>query len=112
LTRPGKWRNDAPVRSTRLLALLLIGVITTLAPATYADPPDPTYVAGFWDNDDFDDVVILLEGTAAVVQPLVVYTAPTVDVVATVECPEPLAVSMAVDETASPRAPPLTLSTS
>lgn len=112
MTQLGKWRNDAAVRSSKLLALLLIGVIATLAPATYADPPDPTYVAGFWDNDDFDDVVILLESTAAVVEALVVSAAPQVDVVAVVECLEPLVVSTAVDETASPRAPPLPVSAS
>ena len=112
MTRPGNWRNDSVVRCSKLLALLLIGVITILAPATYADPPDPTYVGGFWDDDDFDDVVILLERTAAIVQAFLICTAPPVDVVAIVECPEPLVVSTTVDETASPRAPPLTVSAS
>ena len=98
------------MRLSRLLGLLLIAVITGLAPATYADPPDPTWLGGYWDNDDFDDVVILVEGTVAVVPALVVDAAPPVDVVALVECLEPFAIPTTVDETASPRAPPLTAS--
>ena len=97
---------------SRLLALLLVGVIAILAPATYADPPDPTWVGGFWDDDDFDDVVILLEGAAALVQAFAVDTAPPIGVVDVVECPEPLVIGTAVDEIASPRAPPLTVSAS
>jgi hypothetical protein len=100
------------VRSSKLLALLLIGLLAVLAPATYADPPDPTWLGGLWDNDDFDDVAILLDGTVAVVPALAVDAAPPVDVVAVIECPEPLVVTVAVDETASPRAPPLTVSAS
>jgi len=30
-------------------------LLTTLA---FASPPDPTWVGGFWDVGDFDDVVI------------------------------------------------------
>ena len=100
------------MRFARLVALLLVGIIATLAPATYADPPDPTWLGGFWDNADFDDVVILLDSTAAIVQPFTVYAAPPCAVVAVLDCLEPLAVSTAVDETAAPRAPPLTVSAS
>jgi len=28
-----------------------------LTPLAYADPPDPTWIFGYWDDDDFDDVV-------------------------------------------------------
>jgi len=100
------------VRLSPLLALLLVVVIVGLAPATYADPSDPTWVGGYWDDDDFDDVVFLLEGAVAVVPALTPDLAPPVEVVAVVECLEPLAISMTVDETASPRAPPATVSAS
>lgn len=100
------------MRSARLVALLLVGILAVLAPATYADPPDPTWLGGYWDNDDFDDVAILLEGTVALVQALTVDAAPLCAVVAVLDCLEPLAVPTAVDETASPRAPPLTVSAS
>jgi len=38
---------------------LLIIVVSVLAPLAYASPPDPTVVAGMWDDADYDDVVIL-----------------------------------------------------
>ena len=44
-------------RSQIVLGLILVASILTLTPLAYADPPDPTWVTGFWDDDDFDDVV-------------------------------------------------------
>jgi len=44
-------------RSPIVLRLVLAASILTLTPLAYADPIDPTWVAGFWDDDDFDDVV-------------------------------------------------------
>jgi hypothetical protein len=97
---------------SRFLALLLIVVVAGIVPATYADPPDPTWLGGYWDDNDFDDVVLLLDGTVAVVPALTIAPAPPRDVVAWVACGEPPEVPIAVDETANPRAPPLTVSAS
>ena len=44
-------------RSQIVLGLILVASILTLTPLAYADPPDPTWVSGFWDDDDFDNVV-------------------------------------------------------
>jgi hypothetical protein len=44
-------------RSQLVLGLILVASILTLTHLAYADPPDPTWVTGFWDDDDFDDVV-------------------------------------------------------
>ena len=45
----------------RALAIWLnVAMLCALAPLAFASPPDPTYVAGFWDNDDYDEVVILV----------------------------------------------------
>jgi len=44
-------------RSQLVLGLILVASILTLTPLAYADPPDPTWVSGFWDDDDFDNVV-------------------------------------------------------
>ena len=98
------------MRLPRLLALLLILVTAGLAPATYADPPDPSWLGGYWDDDDFDDVVILLNGTVAIAEALTIDAAPPRDIVALVECADVMTFPTAVDATASPRAPPLTLS--
>src|SRR5262249_12834813 len=38
--------------------ILVVGLRVLLATAAAASPPDPTWISGFWDDDDFDDVVI------------------------------------------------------
>ena len=43
--------------STIVLTLVLVAVILTLTPLAYSDPPDPTWISGIWDDDDFDDVI-------------------------------------------------------
>ena len=52
-------RLHAP-RPDGLSAMLL--VLLTIAPITlaYASPPDPTWLAGVYDQADFDDVIGLL----------------------------------------------------
>jgi len=49
------------VRPRALVALLLVLVVAGLTPLAKASPPDPTWVAGLWDNGDYDDVVLTLE---------------------------------------------------
>jgi hypothetical protein len=41
----------------RLWVLGLATSMLMLTPLAYADPPDPTWLFGYWDDDDFDDVV-------------------------------------------------------
>jgi hypothetical protein len=49
------------MRRVRPLAIWLnVAVLSVLVALAYATPPDPTYLAGFWDNADYDDVVILV----------------------------------------------------
>ena len=100
------------MRVSRLLALVLVVVIAGLACATYARPPDPTWIAGYWDDHDFDDVVILLYGTVALAQALAVHAAPPASVLGFVHCAGSFTAPTPVDETASPRAPPFTVSAS
>lgn len=98
------------MRFSSVLALLLVAVVACLAPATYANPPDPTWLSGYWDDHDFDDVVILLDGTVAVVPSVTIDATPVCDVVALVRAADLPAAPAVVDDTASPRAPPLTVS--
>jgi hypothetical protein len=97
------------VRPSPLLILLFVLVIAGLAPVTYASPPDPSWLGGWWDDDDFDDVVLLIGGAVAVVPSLTVDPAPPVEVMAVVEDHKVPAGTLAVDEAASPRGPPLTV---
>ena len=40
--------------------------LTTLA---LASPPDPTWIAGFWDDADYDDVIVLAICSVGAVDP-------------------------------------------
>lgn len=93
-------------RSQIVLGLILVASILTLTPLAYADPPDPTWVSGFWDDDDFDNVVGYITSAAGwlpapVACDLRPAELPTV--------PRPVAFQVAVSAprpTSRPRAPP------
>ena len=42
-----------------LLALVLLVPLFWLTPLAYASPPDQTWIGGFYDDADYDDVVLL-----------------------------------------------------
>lgn len=41
----------------RFLVPALVGVLACVRTLAYASPPDPTWIGGFWEDDDYDDVV-------------------------------------------------------
>jgi hypothetical protein len=90
----------------KLPLLFLAALLLTLTPLAYADPPDPTWVLGVWDDDDFDDVVGLITSATALLQ-----TPVTCELY--LPCPEALKVARfqasaltVPRSTSSPRAPP------
>lgn len=89
-----------------VLALLLVG----LTPIAYADPPDPTWIGGYWDDDDFDTVVDFITSASAISTPPVVDAGPLWVPGAWVEPAEPSARSVPLRTLACPRAPPASLS--
>ena len=44
---------------------MLVGVFVCLQAFAYASPPDPTWIGGFWDNDDYDDAIVYLTSFGA-----------------------------------------------
>lgn len=44
----------------RLGAMLLTSVLVTLVPLAYFSPPDPTWIAGLYDDADHDDAVVAI----------------------------------------------------
>ena len=48
------------------LSVLVALTVATLTPLAYATPPDQTWIAGLYDNADYDDVVALVTSTASV----------------------------------------------
>ena len=53
-----------------LLVLVLMGLVVGLTPAAYALPPDPTWISGFWDDADYDDVNIMITSSVGAVDVL------------------------------------------
>ena len=89
---------------------LLIGLLLALAPMAMASPPDPSWLGGLWDNADFDDVVLLVTGTAGVVEQDVVGPARTTVVVVSRVVPSAVAPLRISPFAAVPsRAPPASL---
>jgi len=92
----------------RVFALLIAAVLAGLPTVAFADPPDPTWIAGYWDDDDFDDAVIAVTAASAVEAPPPVDTELTRWVpVARVQIPKQEAYRAPRRPAASPRAPPV-----
>src|SRR5262245_15563672 len=61
LLRPSRVRRAARLglcAPARVVVLLAIALGIMLHPLAAASPPDPTWIPGFYDAADFDDVVI------------------------------------------------------
>jgi hypothetical protein len=86
-----------------VLAILVVG----LTPIAYADPPDPTWLGGYWDDDDFDSVVAFIASAAAVVASPIIDGRPLSVAEHCVEPARPPARSVAFPAFAPPRAPPV-----
>jgi hypothetical protein len=55
-------RTRVPLIGT---VLILLALLLTLSPLAYASPPDPTWIPGLWDDDDFDNVVVYITSAAS-----------------------------------------------
>jgi hypothetical protein len=97
-------RDRARVLGVFVLLALLIG----LAPLAYASPPDQTWLAGLYDNADYDDVVIALTSTIAASDGTPAPDLrPTAEVVVTLRPAEPSPPEPATRSPYHLRAPPL-----
>lgn len=63
----------------RFLAALVLIVLAALPAVAYADPLDPTWVGGFWDDDDFDYIILLVTNQQASLPAAVPVFAPTTE---------------------------------
>jgi hypothetical protein len=50
-----------------LPAILLLGVVLALPPIAHAAPTDPVWIAGLYDDNDYDDVVLFIIGAVSAV---------------------------------------------
>ena len=99
------------VRTTRgrfrLYALGLLPILLALVPLADASPPDPTWLTGFYDDADFDEVVVAVVSTSAVVNGIVLPSVKTANVPARTPWPRDAVVRAAAPlPPVSIRAPP------
>ena len=55
------------MRSRGFVAGLLLGVLLALPPCAHACPTDPTWIPGFYDDNDYDDVILFITGAVGAV---------------------------------------------
>jgi len=59
-----------------LVSVLLAGALLTLVPLAHSSPPDPTWIAGLYDDADYDDAVLAISdgvGLPATAQPTIAH---------------------------------------
>jgi hypothetical protein len=71
----------------RFLLLVLAGAMLALTPVAEASPPDQTWIAGLYDNADYDDVVRAVTGIVASLQPRLLPDSRSVDTAVAVVTP-------------------------
>ena len=96
-----------PRASLNGLVLFLIACALTLTPLAYASPPDPTWQLGFFDDDDFDEVVGYITSAAGLAEGPVVRCLRPVPVLVILKGRQPEDPAPFVPRSSSdPRAPP------
>ena len=92
----------------RALVLLLLGVHVTLLPLAHASPPDQTWIGGFYDDADYDDVVLLVTSIAGAVAAAPPAAPPSPVVIVLPSCSDAEPHALCEPPGISPRAPPAT----
>jgi hypothetical protein len=91
----------------RLLLLFVACLLIGFAPLAYADPPDPLFIAGFWDDDDFDKIVTSILDSYDVSLATPTRIVPLWFPLAHVKLPDLDTTPIPVPTEDSPRAPPV-----
>lgn len=96
------------MRERRFLVLLVISTIIALTPLAQASPPDQTWIAGLYDNADYDDAVLFITSCLGGIQPNRSWCPHVASLVVGVIPPAEIPVPASAPVTSGPsRAPPL-----
>ena len=93
--------------SRRFLAVLIVSLLTGLTPLAYSDPPDPLWISGYWDDDDFDNIVVVLVDSCAIQIPAPASSGLSLEPVALIEPVVPGAIAPLFRSVVDSRAPPI-----
>src|SRR5206468_11612910 len=103
--QPAAISSAVPLQRSRVLPPM--AAMVPRAPLAYASPPDPGWIAGFWDNGDYDDVVLLATSSVGTTDGhLPWHTKSAVVVIASVSAPDESLLSACPLSSWHTRAPP------
>ena len=90
-----------------MLAALLLSVVVALPPIAHAAPTDPVWIAGLYDDNDYDDIVLFIIGAVGAVKSGVISpVGPVIICLGLITLGRPQFVSFRLLESLSTRAPP------
>ena len=55
------------MRRGTFVHVLLLGLLLTLPSLAHASPTDPTWIPGFYDDNDYDDVILFITGAVGAI---------------------------------------------
>lgn len=89
------------------LAILLLSVVLALPPIAHAVPTDPVWIPGFYDDNDYDDIILFIIGAVGAIDSGVVNpVGPVIIYLGRITPSRLQAVSLRPLESLSTRAPP------
>ena len=100
----GVWSRDY-ARGT-LASVLLLGVLVILPTLAHASPTDPTWIPGFYDDNDYDDVILFITGAVTAVDSCGVDPVGPIVCLGLIAPSTPQSTSARPPESLSTRAPP------
>ena len=56
------------MRRGTFVSVLLLGLLLVLPILAHASPTDPTWIPGFYDDNDYDDVILFITGAVGAVE--------------------------------------------
>jgi hypothetical protein len=56
------------MRRGAFVAVILLGVLLVLPALAHASPTDPVWIPGFYDDNDYDDVILFIIGAVGAVE--------------------------------------------
>ncbi len=94
------------MRRATFVVVLLSGVLLVLPPLAHACPTDPTWIPGFYDDNDYDDVILFITGTVGAVDSRAVDPVGPVVCLGLIAPSKPQSSAARSPESLSTRAPP------
>jgi hypothetical protein len=89
------------------VAVLLLTLLFLLPPIAHASPTDPVWIPGFYDDNDYDDVILFITGALSAVDAVAVDpVGPVVVCLGLIPSSKPQRASARPLESPSTRAPP------